>query len=625
MTDSLWCGVVEVGTVRARWRCLPLVALIHLLLAIPLPGHGAPQPIRYELDLRQPATHLAHVRMIVAEAPPALQIQFPAWNALYQIRDFVRHVQNLDGTCDGAPAGLFPVDVNTWQTGSQSCRQLTVTYEVYADEESVFSAILNDRHAFLNLAQVLFYLPACRGRATTVQFLLPAGWRLATPLEQDATAGEYAARDYDALVDSPVEAGTFDEYSYRQSGAEFRVVVCSDGAQYPSKKLMESIEKITATETGLMQDVPFRHYTFILHFLPAEGGGMEHAYGTAIGFSPDELASNWEELEATLAHEFFHLWNVKRIRPHGLEPIDYVHGNDTRDLWFSEGVTSTYQELVLERSGLIGRQGFYQRLAAKIEDLGARPARHFESAELSGIDAWLEGFPDYDRPERSISYYDKGELLGFLLDLGMRSASGGRASLDDLMRALNLDFAKRGRFFQDRDLIALVGRLTGNGFDAVSFFRDYVTGTRDLDYQKYLAYAGLNLSQEVTEVPDWGFRTEGGYRGPFRVESVQTESKAAQAGIQPGDVITAVNGRPLTVPPERLLGARPGQKVELQVERRSRKITLKLQLGASREAHYRIDEDPQAPPAEVELRNKWLEPETAPVSGNLSRPSEPGE
>ena len=606
MTDSLWSDTKAT---------LLLVVLICVLSPASL-ADGGSAPIRYEIDLRQPATHLVRVRMTVAEAPPSLQIQFPAWNALYQIRDFVRDVQNLEGTCDGVPAGLSPVDIDTWRTGSQPCRQLTISYRVYANEESVFSAVLDDQHAFLNLAQALFYLPALRGRPVTVRFLLPDGWKLVTPLRQDESGDDYAARDYDELVDSPVEAGTFDEYSYQQRGAEFRVVVYSDGARYPSKRLLESLEKITATETGLMQDVPFRRYTFILHFLPSGGGGMEHAFGSAVGFSPDELGSNWEELEATLAHEFFHLWNVKRIRPQGLEPIDYVHGNDTRDLWFSEGITSTYQELVLERSRLIGREGFYRRLAAKIEDLEARPARHFESAELSGIDAWLEGFPDYDRPGRSISYYDKGELLGFLLDLGMRGASSGSASLDDLMRALNRDFAKQGRFFQDSDLIALVGRLTGYRFDAASFFHDYVTGTRDLDYQKYLAYAGLNLSEVATPVADWGFRTEGGYQRPVRVESVESESHAAQAGIQPGDVITALDGRPLTVPPERLLGAKPGQKVELQVERRSRKMTLKLQLEAASETHYRIAENPQAPPDAVRLRNQWLSPESSETSGS---------
>jgi predicted metalloprotease with PDZ domain len=586
-------------------RAYAVALLLSLIAAIP--AFAAETPVRYQLDLREPASHLVHVRMTIADAPPALQIQFPAWNALYQIRDFVRNVQDLKATCDDAPLDLTPVDVDTWSSGGHACRELAATYDVYANEESVFSAVLNERHAFLNLAQILFYLPAERDRSVAVEFQLPEGWKLTTPLDESAP-GEYSAANYDRMVDSPVEAGTFDDYSYQQGGAEYRVVVYTEGAKYSSKKLLDSCEKITATETGLMHDVPFRRYTFFFHFLAFGGGGMEHAYGTAIGFPAGRLDSGWLELEATIAHEFYHLWNVKRIRPQGLEPVDYVHGNDTRDLWLSEGVTSTYEELALVRSGLASRKQFYDRVAGQIAELEARPARHFQSAELSGMDAWLEGHRDYVRPERSISYYNKGELLGFLLDLGMRNASHDRASLDDLMRALNRDFAQQGRFFQDGDLIALAGRLTGGAFDATAFFRDDVTGTRDLDYDRYLGYAGLSLEKEMASQPDWGFRASMGFTGAreIQVDSVDAGSAAAEAGLRAGDVITSVNGQPLSVPPDRLTGVKPGEQVELGVLRRSRPLSVKFQLGTSSETEYRIAENPQATPDEIALRDNWL-------------------
>ncbi len=583
-----------------------LVALL-LPLSAAVPAFAAEAPIRYQLDLRQPPSHLVHVRMTVSDAPPALQIQFPAWNALYQIRDFVHDVQDLQATCDGAPLDLIPVDIDTWQNGERECRELVASYDVYANEESVFAAILNERHAFLNLAQVLFYLPAERNRSVAVEFLLPEGWKLATPLDENAT-GQYTAPDYDRMVDSPVEAGTFDDYSYEQGGAQYRVVVYTEGAKYPSKKLLDSCEKITATETGLMQNVPFRRYTFFFHFLAFGGGGMEHAYGTAIGFPAGRLDSGWLELEATIAHEFFHLWNVKRIRPQGLEPIDYIHGNDTRDLWLSEGVTSTYEELALVRSGLATRKEFYDRVAEQIAELEKRPARNFQSAELSGMDAWLEGYRNYFRPERSISYYNKGELLGFLLDLGLRQASHDRASLDDFMRALNRSFAEQGRFFQDSDLIALAGQLGGGAFDAPAFFRDYVTGTQSLDYDRYLGYAGLNLEKEAASEPDWGLRASVGFTGAreIQVDSVDPGSAAADAGLRAGDVITSVNGQPLSVPPDRLTGVKPGEQVELGILRRSHPLSIKFQLGASSETHYRIEENPQATADQVALRDSWL-------------------
>ncbi|HEY6290428.1 MAG TPA: PDZ domain-containing protein [Terriglobia bacterium] len=599
---------LRTAAVFRRSPGLFLTALGFLATAFSAAASEPSAPIRYQLDLRQPASHLVRVQMTVSDAPPTLRIQFPAWNALYQIRDFVRHVQDLEGTCDGTASDLTAIDVDTWETGPKPCHELTVRYAVYANEESVFSAILNDQHAFLNLAQVLFYLPSNRSRGARVTFLLPEGWKLSTLLDQDGTSGEYTAPNYDRLADSPVEAGNFDEYSYRQGAAEYRIVVYSDEdkSKKLAPKLVEAVKKITAAETALMQDVPFQRYTFIFHFLPSGGGGMEHANGTAIGFADGELESNWEELEATIAHEFFHLWNVKRIRPQGLEPIDYIHGNDTRDLWFSEGITSTYEELVLVRSGLISRQRFYERLAGKIGAVEERPARRWESAELAGIDAWLEGYPDYFRPERSISYYDKGELLGFLLDLAMRQASQGRAGLDDLMRALNRDFAERGRLFQDTDLISLANRLTGGKLDTAAFFRDDVMGARQLDYQGYLGYAGLTLTQDTREVPDWGFRAVQLFGGTVQVESVEGEGPAEQAGLRPGDTISTLNGQPLTVAPDRVSGVKPGQRVELEVRRGSRKLAIKFQLGRSAETRYRIEENPLASADEVRLREGWL-------------------
>jgi predicted metalloprotease with PDZ domain len=223
---------------------------------------------------------------------------------------------------------------------------------------------------------------------------------------------------------------------------------------------------------------------------------MEHRNGTAITVPAEELRKHWENLEDVAAHEFFHLWNVKRIRPQSLEPIDYVHGNDTRDLWFCEGVTSAYGALALLRAGLITRKTFYARLGASIATLESRPARFFQSAEESGLEAWFEKYDDYLRPQRSISYYNKGELLGFLLDLALRHATGNAAGLDDVMRRLNEDFARPGRYYTEADLRRTIAQIapTFSGLDA--FFEDYVRGTRELDYHTYLGYAGLELEKE---------------------------------------------------------------------------------------------------------------------------------
>ena len=182
---------------------------------------------------------------------------------------------------------------------------------------------------------------------------------------------------------------------------------------------------------------------------------------------------------------------MKRIRPQSLEPIDYVHGNDTRDLWFCEGVTSAYGNLALLRAGLISRDTFYARLGSAIEALQSRPARFFQSAEESGLEAWFEKYPDYLRPERSISYYNKGELLGFLLDLALRHATRNGAGLDDVMRRLNREFARPGRYYTDEDLRRVIAQVAPGFSGLEAFFADYVRGTRELDYDTFLGYAGM--------------------------------------------------------------------------------------------------------------------------------------
>jgi predicted metalloprotease with PDZ domain len=469
----------------------PILASLVAILSLAAAALGASEPIQYQLDLRNPASHQLEVEMAVATASSGTEFQLPAWNNLYQIRDFAHTVSDVTAECDGQTEKPTRVDLDTWKWAAKSCAKLTLHYSAYVSGPTPFSSDLDGTHAFLNFASMLFYLPKERERAVHVKLLLPEGWKAASLLEEDANG--FSAPNYDLLVDSPVEAGQFQEYSYNQGGATYRVIVHADTKDYSSERLLTSLGKITATETALMRDVPFSRYTFIFHFPDSApgGGGMEHRNGTAITVRAREVREHWEGVESVSAHEFFHLWNVKRIRPQQLEPIDYVHGNDTRDLWFCEGLTSTYGELALLRAGLISRKTFYAHVAEQISVLQSRPARFFQSVEESGLEAWFEKYNDYFRPERSISYYNKGELLGFLLDLGIRHASGNTAGLDDVMRRLNEEFARRGRFYADADLERVMAQVASGFSGLEAFFADYVRGTRELDYTAYLGYAGL--------------------------------------------------------------------------------------------------------------------------------------
>ncbi len=571
--------------------------------------------LRYVLDLRDPESHLVGVSMTIPNAEAETEIQFPAWNALYQIRNFIRNAQELHAECDGLPLTLTEVDLETRRSGPAPCGKLDVNYRVYANGTAPFGSALDSRHAFLNLAMLLFYLPRERHRAIRIRFVIPPRWKLATLLDDTPEALEFSAPDYDTLVDSPVEAGNFAEYSYRQPGATYRVIVHAEPSAYSEKRLLQSLERITATETEIMQDVSFRHYTFIFHFISGEGGGgMEHANGTAISLEADSVRHSESNIDGVAAHEFFHLWNVKRIRAQGLEPIDYVHGNDTSCLWFAEGVTSTYGLLSLVRSGLVTRRDFYGGIAGGIQALEARPARRFQSVAESGREAWLEKYADYSRPERSISYYNKGELLGYLLDLAIRHATRNSRGLDDLMRALNRDFAQQHRFFTDADLRAEIRRLAPEFTRVDEFFRSYVEGTVDLDYSCYLGYAGLQLERTPANRGTLGFVALQSFTGPVTVDSVASESEAARAGLRPGDTMLKVNGQPASSSADIESTLRGGQKVKLEVRRGHRTFEIKLQTGRAQDGSYRIVEVASPSADQLIVREGWLSGRTGTLS-----------
>ncbi|MDE3109979.1 MAG: M61 family metallopeptidase, partial [Acidobacteriota bacterium] len=430
-------------------------------------------------------------------------------NALYQIRDFASHLSDVEVArlSSGDAAAHFTVarelDKQDWSletddpnsAGTQ--QDEAVTYSVEWNEAGPFSTQLDEHHAFINLAEILMYVPDRRGESVEVDFDdVPPGWRVVAELPPGAQADSFTATSYDALVDAPVEAGKFDQFGFDNGGAHFRVVV--DAREWDKALLDEALHRITGYELKLMGGPPFPEYTFIFHIGPysdAGGGGMEHMNSTAIA------ATSTSSAAAVAAHEFFHAWNVKRIRPRSLEPADFSKEQYTRALWFAEGVTSTYAAYTLVRTGLWSREQFYSDLAAQISELQSRPAREWQSAEESSLDAWFEKYDDYNRPSRSISYYNKGQILGVMLDLAIRDATDNRKSLDDVMRRMNQEYAKGGRYYDDsRGVLDVVNEVAGKDFN--DLFSRFVSGTGEIPYDQFLSIAGLQLNLSTSPSGD---------------------------------------------------------------------------------------------------------------------------
>jgi predicted metalloprotease with PDZ domain len=586
-------------------RSLAWLALFGFILNV----RAASATIRYQIHLNDPQKHIFTVEMTIPNAPPGTRVALPAWDALYQIRDFSYRVRDVKAWLDQVAATdtqelpVTKIDKQTWQLGVPSSNftksqidDIALRYTIEWDDPGPFGSQLNAHHAFLNLAEVLMYVPDRRGEAAMVFFdPVPKEWKTIAELPPGPVANSFSADNYDALVDAPVEAGKFDEFEFDSGGAHFRVAV--DASSYRKAALENALKRISAYQSQLMGGLPFKQFTFIFHIGPfseiGAGGGMEHMNSTAIA------ASSLEGVIYVAAHELFHVWNVKRIRPQSLEPVDRTKEQYTRALWFAEGVTNTYQTYTLERTGLWSKEAFLADLAEQVCDLQSRPARTWQSAEESSLDAWFEKYDFYNRPDRSVWYYNKGQILGVLLDIAIRDATDNRKSLDDVFRLMNEKYAKQGEFYDDSAGVQkAVEEIAGRSFQ--DFFQHYVSGTEELPYDGLFDAAGLHLKIETLKSADLGFWAGRTLHG-VAISAVEPGSTAEVAGIREGDILLEINGVPF---PGRILEwlhvQTPGETVKVRIRRDSEEKVLSFALGARSDNQCAITEIPH--PAEKQRR-----------------------
>jgi len=593
---------------RSTLRILAFVCFLFL----PLSSSSSNAAIRYEVSLAHPDQHLFHVTMTIPNVAREVTVKMAAWNALYQIRDFSSHVQNVTALAGTEISSIEKLDRQSWRVTGKGT--IAIRYDSYWDEIGPFASQLNGEHAFINPAMILMYVPDRRSEETLLEMPdVPYEWQVASPslagLLQVSRARVFTitAKTYDELADGPIEIGKFQQFDL--PGVSPHVEVVIHGGNWKKKRVEEDLKRICQYELKLMGGAPFERYTFILHFgKRAGGGGMEHANSTAIGVSSDEY------LPGVAAHEFFHLWNVKRIRPASLDPVDYTKEQYTRALWFAEGVTNTYGSYTLVRSGIWSKEQFYADLGEQISELEGRPANRWQSAEQSSLDAWLEKYPLYNQPEFSVSYYTKGQVLGDLLDILIRDRTDNAKSLDDVLRLMNVNFAKQGKTYRDSlDVQLTAETIAGGTFE--EFFRKYVAGTDPFPYQQILALAGLALRTVERRRPALGLFAEHDPSGPLVVSTVDGEGPAAQAGLRAGDVILNWNGGEVPKRVEHWLqDQKAGDLLKLLVRRDDNEISIEFRLGEINETLYEVMEVSHAAEKARHIREGMLRGETSAVA-----------
>ena len=522
----------------------------------------------------------------------------PVWTpGSYLVREFARHVQDFSAR-DAAGRALRweKTNKNTWRIVTGGAREWRASYRVYANELSVRTNQLNSDHAFWNNAALLMYLEGFLNAPSTLHIQAPQPWKIATGLPA-AGKNTFRAENFDVLYDSPVEVSNFKTISFAVKNVPHRIVIDGEG-NYDPERMKRDVQKIVEASVELMGgEIPYRDYTFILHLRANTGGGLEHLNSTALGFRRFSFRpeTNYRGFLGLVSHEFFHLWNVKRIRPDALGPFDYTKENYTKLLWVAEGITSYYGDLILRRAGLISEKDFLAETARAFQNFQRVPGRRVMTAEEASFDTWIKYYrQDENSINSQIDYYDKGQILGLLLDLEIRKLSHNQKSLDDVMRALYTEFFKKDRNYTPADFQKLCEQMAGASLE--DFFSRFVRGREEHDYNRGLIAAGLRLDN--SEASDGVKAVEKAYLGAdltqegdrLMVTRVLEGSPAYLQGLNTGDQIVAFDNMRVTKDffDARLAEKRPGQLVSLTIFRFDDLSALPIKLGSMSDGVYRI-------------------------------------
>ncbi|CAN5665581.1 PDZ domain-containing protein [soil metagenome] len=529
----------------------------------------------YRLSMPAPHTHLLEVACQVKDVGAPIRLVMPSWTpGSYLLREFARHVQSFAAEAgDGTPLCWTKLDKNRWEVEAPRDGVLQVRYTVYANELTVRTSHLDGSHGYVNGAGVFMYVEGREELACMLQVSAPEGWHVTTSLS--CTDASFRAADYHTLIDSPLEIGTHAIFPFDVGGVPHRYAVWGRGNLDP-ERLVRDTQRIIDAGANFWGGLPYPHFTFLLHLLPGGQGGLEHRDSCSL--QADRWAFRGREYEQFLslvAHEHFHAWNGKRLYPAALGPVDYTRENYTRDLWVVEGLTTYYTDRMLRAAGVITPKRYLERLGDMINRLQKLPGRHRQTLADSSFDSWIRFYrPDENTSNSQISYYQKGALVGLLLDLRIRRLTANRRSLDDVMRLLWERFGMHGLGYPEGALECTAEEVCGAPLS--KFFDASLRSTAELNYSDELTAVGLvvtpgagagdvQLGVQVREEA-----------GRLRVTQVLAGTPASRGGLNAGDELVALDGLRITgTGLSARLAERPaGQQIQLTVFRRDELLTL---------------------------------------------------
>ena len=569
--------------------------------------------ILHRVSLADAAAHLVAIETTVASdasdpLPESVELFMPVWTpGSYLVREYARHVEGM--VCEGHE--VTKVRKNAWIVKTNGAREITVRYRVYCAELTVRTNHVDATHVYLNGAAT-FVCPKGHERdAIEVELDVPEGWRTATSLEHVAPR-RLRAKHFDELVDSPIEAGLFREATTLAASRRHAFAIWPERAiqDASTQRLLEATKTIVETEASLFGgDLPHDGYTFLLHLSPRARGGLEHLASSSL-IAPENAFDSREgflDLLSLVSHEYFHLWNVKRIRPAGLTPYRYEEENYTRLLWWFEGATSYYDWRVLRLAKLCTVDEYLEHLATELAYLDVTPGRLVHPLEGASFDAWIKLYrPDENTSNSTVSYYRKGELVNLIFDVEIRARSNGRSSLDAVLLHLWKNFGAKSeavpedamqRVFEEASGVRL-----GDLFDAL------VRSAREIDVEGALRRAGLAVERapRAESTASLGMRVRSDGARVF-VTTAFRGSAAQRAGIDAGDEILALGGRRVEGSVDAAIaGHQPGEVVAVLVARDGRVQSIDVTLDPPRRDKIKIGVAKDATDEQHAFRRAWI-------------------
>jgi len=549
----------------------------------------------YQVAMSKPTSHLFEVTLQVNNWESAiLDLKMPVWTpGSYLVREYARHVQDFVATdAQGQVLDSGKVSKNHWQIATDGVENIIIKYRIFANELTVRTNHLDGTHGYFNGAALFFFVPGLEKQEVRVKIIPPqTNWQVATTLS--TVVGEtntFVAPDFDTLVDTPIEVGTQQIYDFEVLGKPHAWAVWGKG-NVEMDCLIEDTTKIIETEAAMFGGLPYEQYLFLLHLSGSGYGGLEHKDSCTLnyprfGFRDRE---KYERFLQLVAHEFFHLWNVKRIRPQALEKFDYESENYTTSLWFCEGMTSYYDILIPLRAGIYNRKTYLKNLSKDINKYLNTIGRKVQPLGESSYDAWIKLYRrDAYSDNNQMSYYLKGQLVSLLLDLLIRAKHHNKRSLDDVMRLMWEHFGKNETGFSETQLRDIIAEVAAENLD--DFFTDYIETTKELPLDDYLNSFGLYLKTvEESDLPYMGIKVQSENNREV-IQYVAVESPAAVAGIDAMDELLAIDDLKVTATSlnDRLKDYQAGDTIQVAVFHQDELKTLPLTLAKAQPSSYEI-------------------------------------